>query len=306
MTGTQGRAAAIVGVAGFAALWGASVWYLFAAGNEDWFTGVLVMGIFGLALSAVAWILTRGAAAPPIEVKRPALESGAILIYLVLYAVGFLGYGMSAVRAAFPEGPEQEILVMGLKLLAHVVLPALILVALGARLLPLVQTGLRGRKFWRTLIVISAIFVGLSCVMTPSLKEIAETKAPISVLAWTAPVSFVWIAIEAGLNEEFLFRAVLQTRLSALFRSPWAGVMVTSLIFGVAHAPGLFLRGGPGVDGWSTDPLQVVAYTIAVLAPLGLLAGLIYARTKSLLLVILVHASLDWLPNLADFIRVWT
>jgi membrane protease YdiL (CAAX protease family) len=213
---------------------------------------------------------------------------------------------MSAARAAFPEGPEHELLVMGLKLLAHVVLPAAILMALGARLLPLVQMGLSGRKFWRTLIVIGAIFVGLSCVITPSLNEIAETKAPVSVLAWAAPASFVWIAIEAGLNEEFLFRAVLQTRLSALFRSAWAGVIVTSLIFGLVHAPGLFLRGGPGIDGWSSDPLQVVAYTIAVLAPLGLLAGLIYARTKSLLLVILVHGMLDWLPNLADFIRVWT
>jgi membrane protease YdiL (CAAX protease family) len=195
---------------------------------------------------------------------------------------------------------------MGLKLSAHVILPALLLVLLGARLAPLFQAGLKGRKFWRTLIVLGAIILGLLCVISPSLNNIAATNATPSLLAWVAPVSFIWIAIEAGLNEEFLFRAVLQTRLSAWFKSAWAGVFVTSVLFGLAHAPGLFMRGGAGVDGWSTDPLQVIAHTIAVLSPMGLLFGLIYARTKSLLLVVLLHGLVDVLPNMADFIRLWT
>lgn len=45
---------------------------------------------------------------------------------------------------------------------------------------------------------------------------------------------------------------------------------------------------------------------IAVLSPIGLTFGLIYARTKSLLLVILLHGLVDWLPNLADFVETWT
>ena len=303
----NGVGVALAAVLAFAALWGGSVYYLFAQGSEDWFTGVLVMAIFGLALSGVAWLLTRGASAPPIEVKRPALESGAVLIYLALvYAGLFLGPGMSWARGVFPEGQAQELLVMGLKLLVHIVLPALLLVLLGARLAPLLQAGLTGRKVWRTLIVLGAIILGLLCVISPSLENIAQTEAAFATLAWVAPVSFIWIAIEAGLNEEFLFRGVLQTRLSALFKSAWAGVFATSLIFGVAHAPGLFLRGGPDVDGWSTDPLAVIAYTIAVLAPISLLFGLIYARTKSLLLVVLLHGLVDVLPNMNEFIRIWT
>ncbi len=302
----QGNGAAIAASLLYAALWGGSIFYLFVNDNDDWVTGAAVMGIFGLALSGVAWLLTRGAEAPAIEVKRPALESGAVLIYLGLYAVLFLGYGMTAVRAALPPGPQQDLLVMALKLTAHVALPALLLALLGARVAPLWQAGLKGRKFWRTLIVLGAIFMGLLCVISPSLQEIAAANAPLSVLAWAAPASFGWIAIEAGLNEEFLFRGVLQTRLSALFRSPWAGVFVTALLFAIAHAPGLFLRGGPDVDGWSADPLQVIAYTFAVLSPMGLLFGLIYARTKSLLLVVLLHACVDVLPNLAEFIDTWT
>ena len=99
----QGRGAAIAAAFAFAAVWGGSTYYLFATGSDEGFTAVVIMVIFGLALSSVAWLLTRGAEAPPIEVKRPALESGVLLIYLaVVYAGLFLIYGMSAARAAFP------------------------------------------------------------------------------------------------------------------------------------------------------------------------------------------------------------
>jgi membrane protease YdiL (CAAX protease family) len=302
----QGKGAAIAAVAAYGVLWGAAVFYLFSRGNEDWFTGVFVLAVFGLALPGLGWLLTRGAEAPAIEVKRPAVEGGAVLVYLALYAVIFLGYGLTALCDVFPEERAEESLVLGAKLVAHVALPALVLMMLGARLAPLVQAGFSGRKFWRTLIVMGAVLIGLNAVISPSMREIAETGAGPSLLAWAAPATFAWVAIEAGLNEEFLFRAFAQTRLSAWFGSVWAGVIVTSLVFGLAHAPGLFLRGGPDTDGWSPDPLQVIAYTIAVLSPIGFLFGLIYARTKSLLLVVLLHACVDVLPNMGDFIRIWT
>lgn len=289
----------------YLALWGGAVFYLKTTGG-DWTTPLIVMGVFGLACSAIAWALTIGADAPRIEVKRPALESFAILIYLALYAVGFLGFGMGYARHAAPPGQLQELLVMGLKLTVHVVLPALLLIVLGEKLGPLFQSGLKGRKFWRTFIVMGAIFLGLLSVISPSLKNIADTHTAAATLIWAAPLSFVWIAVEAGLNEEFLFRAVLQTRLTAWFNSPWAGVVLTAILFGLAHAPGLYLRGGPGVDGWSSDPLQVIAHTIATLSPMGVLFGLIYARTKSLLLVVLLHGMVDVLPNMAEFIGIWT
>lgn len=302
---SQGKAAGVAAAVGYAALWGGAVAYL-ALTDGDFITPILVMGIFGLGLSLFAWLLTRGANASAIEVRCPALESGAVLAYLIVYAVLFLGFGMTAARGAFPEGPQQELMVMALKLAAHVILPCVLLALLGAKLAPLFQAGLKGRKFWRTLIVMGAIILGLLSVISPSLNNIAATDSPPTLLAWVAPVSFIWIAVEAGLNEEFLFRAVLQTRLAAWLKSMWAGVFVSSVIFGLAHAPGLFMRGGPGVDGWSSDPWQVIAHAIAVLSPISLLFGLIYARTKSLLLVVLLHGLVDVLPNMADFIRLWT
>lgn len=300
----NGRSAAIIAALVYALLWGGSTAYLYATGG-DWSTGVLVALIFGLGLGSIAWLLTRGASAPRVEVKRPAIESGSILVYLALYAVLFLGFGMTWARQMLPEGQQQEVLVLALKLGVHIVLPALLLLALGAKLGPITQLGLSGRKFWRTLIVLGLIILALVCVITPSLKQISGIPPMLETMIWAVPLGFIWITLEAGACEEFLFRGVLQTRLTSWFNSAWAGVIVTSLIFGLAHAPGLFMRGGPGVDGWSTDPLQVIAHTIAVLSPIGLTFGLIYARTKSLLLVILLHGLVDVLPNLAEFVETW-
>ena len=212
---------------------------------------------------------------------------------------------MTMAREAFPPGREQELAVLALKLAVHVVLPALLLFVMGAKLGPITQLGLSGRKFWRTLIVMALIILGLVCFITPSLKLISGIPPVFETMIWAVPLSYLWITLEAGVTEEFLFRGVLQTRLTAFFNSSWAGVLVTSVLFGLAHAPGLFLRGGPGVDGWSTNPLQVIAFTIAVLSPMGLLFGLIYARTKSLLLVILLHGCVDVLPNMAEFVETW-
>ena len=89
-------------------------------------------------------------------------------------------------------------------------------------------------------------------------------------------------------------------------RSPAAAIVVTSLLFGLSHWPGLYLRGNPGVDGWSTDPIQVAAFTIATLSPVALAVGLLWARTRSLLLVVLVHGAIDALPNTAEFVRIWS
>jgi len=299
------RSTDLFGVVLFLILWGGSTFYLGVTG-ADWTFPIIALGIFGIGLSAIGWLTTRGAAAPAIEVQRPVRESAALLIYLAIYALIFLGWGMSALREGVPAGRAQEVAVFAAKLAVHVMLPAILLIAIGAKLRPLFSSGVSPRIFWRTLIVIGAILTGLLMVVSPSLKQINEANPTLLTLAWAAPASFLWLAVEAGLNEEFFFRALLQTRLSAWFKSAWTGVALTSVLFGLAHAPGLYLRGGPDVDGWSTDPFQVVAYTIATLAPLSVFLGFLYARTKSLLLVVLLHASIDFLPNLADFIRTWS
>jgi hypothetical protein len=45
------------------------------------------------------------------------------------------------------------------------------------------------------------------------------------------PLCFIWLFIEAGLVEEFFFRALVQSRFAAAFESEVSGIVMMSLIF---------------------------------------------------------------------------
>jgi len=288
----------------YLAVWGASTAYLAATGG-DWVFPIASLVIFGLILCAIIWFLTRKMDAPPVPVERPARESLGIVVYLAIYAVLLIGIWLGSVREAIPEGPNQELAVLGYKLLIHVGIPAAIIMLLGGAVRPLFDSGIRRRGFWPALIVLSGLMFALLAVVSPSLKQIGELNlAPAAALFWVL-TSWAWLSVEAGLCEEFLFRACLQSRLSAWLKSPVAGIALTSVLFGLAHWPGLYLRGGPGVDGWSTDPVQVAAFTIATLSPLAVSMGLLWARSRSLLLIVLVHGAIDALPHTAETFRIW-
>jgi membrane protease YdiL (CAAX protease family) len=299
LLGSGWRAFGIYGL-----IWALATAYL-AFKGADWFFPILSLAIFGITLSGVAWWLTRKSDAPPVPVARPKIELWAVLAYLAFYAFVVLGWAMGAIRAAVPAGQAQEIAVLALKLLVHVGLPLAILWALRARIREMFDSGLSRRGFWPTLIVLGAILIGLLAVVSPSLSQIAALKVGPATIAIGFVGAYLWIAIEAGLCEEFLFRAVLQSRLAAVLRSaPWA-IVATSLLFALAHVPGLYLRGTPETDGWSTDPVQVIAFTIATLSPVSLLFGMLWSRTRSLLLIVALHAAIDVLPFTAEFIKLW-
>ncbi len=285
-------------------VWGGSTAYLALSGG-DWVFPFASLIIFGLIFSGVIWFLTRKMNAPPVPVNRPARESHALLAYLLLYAVVLIGIWLGSIKEVIPEGPQQEWSVLGYKLLIHVGLPTAIILALGGAIRPLFDGGMNRKGFWTTLFVLSAMMIGLLALVSPSLKQIGALNLdPAMTLFWVL-ASWTWLSIEAGLCEEFLFRACLQSRLTAWLSSPVAGIALTSILFGLAHWPGLYLRGGPGVDGWSTDPIQVAAFTIATLSPLSVSLGLLWARSRSLLLVVIVHGAIDALPHTAEMVRIW-
>lgn len=296
--------ASVRAIIAYLAVWGISTAYLAATGG-DWIFPIASLTIFGLTLSAIIWFLTRRMNAPEVPVAEPRRESLGLLAYFAVYAFLLIGVGLGAVRELLPPGQSQEIAVLAYKLLIHVGLPAALIVLLGGKLRPLFDSGLGRRGFWPALIVLSGLMFVLLALVSPSLQQIgALNLAPAAALLWVL-LSWGWLSVKAGLCEEFLFRACLQSRLAAWFRSPVAGIALTSVLFGLAHWPGLFLRGGPGVDGWSTDPIQVAAFTIATLSPLSVSLGLLWARSRSLLLVVLVHGAIDALPHTAELVTVW-
>ena len=290
---------------GYVAVWGVSTAYLAATGG-DWVFPIASLLIFGLMLGGLIWFLTRKMDAPAVPVANPRRQSLAFLGYIAVYAVLLIGIWLGSIKQAIPPGQTQELAVLAYTLLIHVGIPIAIIAVFGGALRPLSDTGIERRGFWPALIVLSALMFALLSVVSPSLRLIgALGLAPVAAVGWVA-VSWAWYSVEAGLCEEYLFRAGLQSRLTAWLSSPATAIVVTSILFGLAHWPGLYLRGGPGTDGWSTDPIQVAAYTIATLSPLSVALGLLWARSRSLLLIVLVHGSIDALPNTAELVRIWS
>jgi uncharacterized protein len=292
-------------VLGYLLIWGASVGYL-AARGADWTFPIIVLVIFGLILGAIVWFLTRKMNAPTVPVAHPQRESLGLLAYLAIYAVLLIGIWLGTIRHAIPPGQTQELAVLGYKLLIHVAVPVAIILALGGAVRPLFDNGIKRRGFGTTLIVLCALMFALLSVVSPSLKQIgALGLAPVAAVGWVL-AAWAWNSVEAGLCEEFFFRACLQSRLTAWLKSPVAAIVATSLLFALSHWPGLYLRGNPEVDGWSTDPIQVAAFTIATLSPLSIALGLLWARSRSLLLIVLVHGAIDALPNTPELVHIWS
>ena len=107
--------------------------------------------------------------------------------------------------------------------------------------------------------------------------------------------------------EEFFFRALVQSQLAAAFKSEVSGVVLMSLIFGLAHAPGFIFRHAGEVEGLGPQPgaFDAIAYSIVVLAVSGGTFGVVWARTKNLFALMLIHAAGDLLPNFASFAQTW-
>jgi membrane protease YdiL (CAAX protease family) len=265
------------------------------------------MVVFGLAFSLFAFWATRGATPRPVEMKRPGRELAALAAYLVAFAVAFLGYGLSALRGAVPREPGQSVTVLAAKLAAMVLLPALVLAATGCDFRSLFRSFRLDRVERRALVVMGVLLLLLQLVAGRGPREIARLGEPAWVVALAAPLALVWMCLEAGLTEEFLFRAAFQTRAAAWLRSPTAGLVAMALVFGLAHAPGYVLRGAHAMEGFTAapDPLSAAAYAVVVVSPIGLMFGVLWARTRSLLLVVLLHGWTDLVPNLADFVRTW-
>src|SRR5215471_5357062 len=86
-------------------------------------------------------------------------------------------------------------------------------------------------------------------VLGRGLHDVVAAHVSPSTLALGFPITFVWLALEAGVVEEFFFRVLLQTRLAAVLKSELGGIVLMSLLFGLAHAPGIYLRTGLTQEG---------------------------------------------------------
>jgi CAAX protease family protein len=268
---------------------------------------LLVLGIVGVGFTALAWLLTRRVTPFPFAVRQPARETLLLAVYLVGLAA-FIAWGFNAINRAAPTQPLQSVAVLAAKLVAFVLLPFALFRALwGYRLGDFFSPSPEWRRHLLPCLGMTLVLVLFQLVFGSGLSEIRHAGLPAWALAVGVPLAFVWLMLEVGLVEEFFFRVLLQSRLAAWLKSEVGGVVLMALLFGLAHAPGLYFRTGKTLEGVGPHPsvLMAVGYAIVVTSVTGFFLGVLWARTRNLLLLMVIHAATDLVPNLVPMIKNW-
>lgn len=260
--------------------------------------------ILGVIFPALALLTTRRVSRLSYVVRRPEVESAVLVMYLVVFA-WLLVSGFNRLMYIRTE-PLHSVVKLAVKLVV-VAVPAGIVWAVGRyRIAELAPVSLK----WRDLR--PALWMALAALLMQStlgrgLHDIQEAHQPVWVLAAAAPLSFAWLMIEVGVVEEFLFRVLLQERLAVLLKSAWGGLVVAAVLFGLAHAPGLYLRTAATQEALGSHPslLMAVGYSIVMTSLGGLFVGVLWMRTKNLAVLVIVHAAGDFLPYLVPWAKAF-
>jgi membrane protease YdiL (CAAX protease family) len=273
---------------------------------------IAMLVILGLALPLLALLICRGL--PKLEPPAPHPRDPILLVGLLVVLVAFLAFKSKLYALVLPATADpraSEVLNLAAKLAVFVVLP-LLAYALFANLRPR-NLGLEwppGRQWLRSALaffVAGGALVAIQLVLGRGARPLLDGSLAHRHWITGVVLCFLWMSIEAGLVEEVFFRLVLQSRLAALSRSQVSGLFYSALVFGLAHAPGIYLRGAGAIEGLGAAPSLPLslAYTVATMSMAGLVFGVLWMRTRNWLLIVLLHGLTDALSNAPEFMNTW-
>ena len=272
--------------------------------------------VFGVAFPIIAWVATRRAVPLSISVKPSKYQSIVLIGYIIVLSLYLIG-GPQWIDQHLPHpwvdsAQIKFFIVLVKKLVVFVVIPfAIFRFGFGYRVrdFGIQREGLRALRgsHLPVVLVVGGAFLCFQYFVSSGGAAFRREHFTAFQFFVGLPLCFVWLVFEVGLVEEFFLRAVIQSQLAAAFKSEVSGVVLMSLIFGLAHAPGFIFRQAGEVEGLGSNPsaIDAIAYSIVVLAVSGITFGIIWARTKNLFALMLIHAAGDLLPNFGTFVRTW-
>jgi membrane protease YdiL (CAAX protease family) len=277
---------------------------------------VVVLAVFGIVLPLIAWMTTRRAIPLSISIRPGGAQLIVLFAYIVavsLYLIGGPQWIDQHLPREWTDSHQINFFVaLVKKLFVFVAIPfAIFRFGFGYRIrdFGVQREGLRAlcANHLLVVIVVSGTFLAFQYLLSGGGAAFRREHFTVFQLLAGLPLCFIWLLIEVGLVEEFFFRALVQSQLAVAFKSEVSGIVLMSLIFGLAHAPGFIFRHAGELEGLGQHPsaLDAVAYSVVVLAVSGITFGVIWARTKNLFAVMLVHAAGDLLPNFGNFIQTW-
>lgn len=288
---------------GYLALYGATLWLLARREQVEMGEMLPALVLFAGIFPGIAWLLTLRTQPLAVSVRKPATEMLALVGYLGLL-IAYLIWGVGPVKALAPSHPAQEFVVLASKLVVWVGLPFVLMRVLGGYTASELMPVSSRRRDVITGVVLCVLFILLQLVVGRGLKDMKTSGYSAGMILGAAPLVFGWLLFEVGVVEEFFFRALLQTRIAALFRSEAAGIVIASVLFGLVHAPGFYLRTLASQENVGAHPsvLMAAGYAIVVTSAAGIFMGVLWSRTCNFAVVVAVHAAGDLAPGIVPML----
>ncbi|MBT9331695.1 CPBP family intramembrane glutamic endopeptidase [Paracidobacterium acidisoli] len=167
------------------------------------------------------------------------------LWHTCLLVLLFIGISVSgALHATKPSAAQHRIIQYLITLGFEWIIAAIAWWGIRLRRTPITQLiGERRRGFeaWRDDIAAAAVFwiaASILLVLIGSLLRLVHLSAPAKTIAPQSLLEIIlWIAlsISAGICEEFVFRGYMLQQFTALTHRLWAGILISSILFGLSH-----------------------------------------------------------------------
>jgi membrane protease YdiL (CAAX protease family) len=299
----------------FIILYVGSIVYLYKTGYP---TVHLLSGVFSYAL-----ILPLLAYAISLK-SRKAVSSEAFfyrewitLLVLIVYIIIYISWGDQLIARAlsenFSHGPKTLYLLEAVKeVVFYFVIP--FSVYRGIYGFTLRDAGLRipvrhifSKQNILTFVVLGAVIIIFQYYFNEELEELWEGEYPPGTLTTAIPVLFFILIFKFGLAYGFFFRALIQSRFSIGLNSKFGGMLISLLVFGLAHFPMYFNEGIPDKHGIGQFPgfITSLAICIGLVSISSLFIAIIWRRSKNLWLIMGLYALVGLLPELNRFVRTW-
>lgn len=107
-------------------------------------------------------------------------------------------------------------------------------------------------------------------------KEGDTLKNMVSILR-AHPILLLFTCITAGITEEIIFRGYIQTRVELIFKSPAAGIIISAVLFSLAHS--------------FYGTIQEIVVPLII----GLIFSIYYYKYKNINILMIFHFLIDYI-----------
>lgn len=179
-------------------------------------------------------------------------------------------------------------------------LPAIVFYRLGYRWRDLAPKGLSSRDYLWSIVAYSAGFA-INVAHLEGIRHQIGTRL-VEQVPLRIAVAVTLALINAGIPEEFFFRAWLQTRMERRY-GRLAAILGTALLFTAWHIPSRYFLAF-GDEGRAGDLGSVLLNTGLPVLLVALVLGFLWDRYRRLLPLIALHWGIDTLPLITGILGI--